>query len=136
MIGEDGWGVEWLRLIGFCLLAAAMVLVLRQMHPQTAGLLSIAFGVLLVMLVLPGVHAYIETIRAFLAELNLDTQYYRILLKAMGIVLITQLAVQFCMDMDAPSIAKRAEFCGRIALLGVALPVFMTLTRMAIDVLR
>ena len=128
--------MEWLRLIGFCLLAAAMVLVLRQMHPQTAGLLSIAFGVLLVMLVLPGVQAYIETIRTFLTELNLDTQYYRILLKAMGIVLVTQMAVQFCMDMDAPSIARRAEFCGRIALLGVALPVFMTLTQMAVDVLR
>jgi len=128
--------MEWLRLIGFCLLAAAMVLVLRQMHPQTAGLLSIAFGVLLVMLVLPGVKNYIETIRVFLAELNLDAQYYRILLKAMGIVLVTQLAVQFCMDMDAPSIARRAEFCGRIALLGVALPVFMTLTQMAVDVLR
>ena len=128
--------MEWLRLIGFCLLAASMVLVLRQMHPQTAGLLSIAFGVLLVMMVLPGVQAYIETIRAFLSQLNLDTQYYRILLKAMGIVLVTQLAVQFCIDMDAPSIAKRAEFCGRIALLGVALPVFMTLTQMAVDVLR
>jgi len=128
--------VEWLRLIGFCLLAAAMVLVLRQMHPQTAGLLSIAFGVLLIMLVLPGVQAYIETIRTFLSELNLDTQYYKTLLKAMGIVLVTQLAVQFCQDMDAPSIARRAEFCGRIALLGVALPVFISLTQMAVDVLR
>lgn len=128
--------MEWLRLIGFCLLAAAMVLVLRQMHPQMAGLLSMTFGVLLVMLVLPGVQAYIETIRTFLSELNLDTQYYKTLLKAMGIVLVTQLAVQFCQDMDAPSIARRAEFCGRIALLGVALPVFMTLTQMAVDVLR
>jgi len=113
-----------------------MVLVLRQMHPQTAGLLSMAFGVLLVMLVLPGVQTYIETIRVFLSELNLDTQYYKTLLKAMGIVLVTQLAVQFCQDMDAPSIARRAEFCGRIALLGVALPVFMSLTKMAVDVLR
>ena len=128
--------MEWLRLIGFCLLAAAMVLVLRQMHPQTAGLLSIAFGVLVVMLVLPGVQTYIETIRAFLAQLNLDTQYYRTLLKAMGIVLVTQMSVQFCQDMDAPSIARRAEFVGRMALLGVALPVFMTLTQMAVDVLR
>lgn len=133
---EGGCGLEWLRLIGFCLLAAAMVLVLRQMHPQMAGLLSMTFGVLLVMLVLPGVQAYIETIRTFLSELNLDTQYYKTLLKAMGIVLVTQLAVQFCQDMDAPSIARRAEFCGRIALLGVALPVFMTLTQMAVDVLR
>lgn len=128
--------MEWLRLIGFCLLAAAMVLVLRQMHQQMAGLLSMTFGVLLVMLVLPGVQAYIETIRTFLSELNLDTQYYKTLLKAMGIVLVTQLAVQFCQDMDAPSIARRAEFCGRIALLGVALPVFMTLTQMAVDVLH
>ena len=128
--------MDWLRMIGFCLLAAAMVLVLRQMHPQTAGLLSIAFSVLLVMQVLPGVQTYIETIRVFLAQLNLDTQYYRILLKAMGNVLVTQMAVQFCMDMDAPSIARRAEFCGRIAMLGVALPVFMTLTQMAVDVLR
>ena len=124
--------MEWLRLIGFCLLAAAMMLVLRQMHPQTAGLLSIAFGVLLVMAILPGVRGYIETIRIFLNELNLDTQYYRIMLKAMGIVLVTQMTVQFCQDMDAPSIAQRAEFCGRIALLGVALPVFMSLTQMEI----
>ena len=128
--------MEWLRLIGFCLLAASMVLVLRQMQPQTAGLLSIAFGVLLVMMVLPGIQTYIESIREFLTELNLDTQYYRILLKAMGIVLVTQLAVQFCQEMDAPTIARRAEFCGQIALMGVALPVFMTLTRMAVDILR
>ena len=128
--------MEWIRLIGFCLLAAAMVLVLREMHPQMAGLLSMAFGVLLTMQVLPGIQSYIETIRAFLASLDLDAQYYKILLKAMGVVLVTQLVVQFCQDMDAPSIARRAEFCGRIALLGIAAPVFISLTQMAVDVLR
>ncbi|MGN0777328.1 MAG: SpoIIIAC/SpoIIIAD family protein [Candidatus Ventricola sp.] len=128
--------MEWLRLIGFCLLAASMVMVLRQMHPQTAGLLSIAFGVLVMALVLPGIGEMIEAIRTFLASLGLDAQYYRIMLKAMGIVMVTQLAVQVCQDMDAPSIARRAAFCGRIALLGVAVPVFMELTQMAVDVLR
>lgn len=128
--------VEWLRLIGFCLLAASMVMVLRQMHPQTAGLLSIAFGVLVMALVLPDIGEMIKTIRTFLLSLGLDAQYYRIMLKAMGIVLVTQLAVQACQDMDAPSIARRAAFCGRIALLGVAVPVFMELTQMAVDVFR
>lgn len=128
--------MEWLRLIGFCLLAAAMVLILRQLHPQTAGLLSAAFGVLVMGLVLPSVQAYIEMIRAFLVSLGLDAPYYKTMLKAMGIVLVTQMAVQFCQDMDAPSIARRAEFCGRAALLGIAAPVFMSLTQMAVDVLR
>ena len=128
--------MQWLRLIGFCLLAASMVMVLRQMHPQTAGLLSIAFGVLVMALVLPDTGRMIETIRTFLLSLGLDAQYYRIMLKAMGIVLVTQLAVQACQDMDAPSVARRAAFCGRIALLGVAVPVFMELTQLAVDVLR
>ena len=122
--------------LGFCLLAASMVMVLRQMHPQTAGLLSIAFGVLVMGLVLPEIGGIIGTIRAFLLSLGLEAQYYRMMLKAMGIVLVTQLAAQVCRDMDAPSIAQRAEFCGRMALLGVSVPVFIELTQMAVDVLR
>ena len=38
--------MEWIRLIGFCLLTAALVMVLRQMHPAFSGLLCAAFGVL------------------------------------------------------------------------------------------
>lgn len=128
--------MEWIRLIGFCLLAAVMVMVLRQLHPAMAGLLSVAFTAMLVGLVLPGIQSYVSTIQAFLASLDLDGAYYRIMLKAMGIVLVTQLAVQVCLDLDAPSIARRAELCGRVALLGVAAPVFMELTQLAVDVLR
>ena len=128
--------VEWIRMIGACLLAAAMVMVLRQMHPQTAGLLSIAFGILMIGYMLPGIGQYVESIRTFLLSLGLDAQYCLIMLKAMGIVLVTQLTVQACQDMDAPSIARRAAFCGRVALLSVAVPVFMELTQLAVDVLR
>lgn len=128
--------MEWPRFIGFCLLAAAMVMLLRQLHPPTAGLLSIAFSVLMLGVLLPEIGSYVQTIRTFLQSLELDAAYYRVMLKTMGIVWVTQLAVQACQDMDAPSIARRAAFCGRIALLSVAIPVFMNLTQMAVNILR
>ncbi|MBQ7885689.1 MAG: hypothetical protein IJ313_02215 [Clostridia bacterium] len=128
--------MEWLRLIGFCLLAGAMVMILRQLQPQAAALLSVAFGVVLVGTLLGQIAGYIETVRSFLLSLDLDEQYFTIMLKSMGVVLVTQLAVQACEDMDAPSIARRAEFVGRLALLSIAVPVFMELTQMAVDVLR
>jgi len=59
-----------------------------------------------------------------------------VMLKAMGIVLVTQLAAETCREMDAPVIARWAEFCGRIALLGVAVPVFLSLAQMAVDMLQ
>ena len=128
--------MEWIQLIGFCLLAAVMVMLLRQMSPQIAALLSVAFGAMVVTLILPSIRAYVGTIRDFLASLSLEAEYYRVMLKAMGIVLVTQLASQICRELDAPSIAQKAELCGRVALLGVALPVFVSLTQMAVDALR
>ena len=128
--------MEWLRLIGLCLLAGAMVMVLKQMQPQAAGLLSAAFGVVVVSALLSQIAGYIKTVQNFLNTLNLDAQYFKIMLKAMGVVLVTQLAVQACEDMEAPSIARRAEFVGRLALLSVAVPVFMELTQMAVNVLQ
>jgi len=128
--------VEWIRLIGFCLLAAVMVMLLRQIHPAMAGLLSVAFGALVLSLVLPQIKQHIDAIQAFLSSLKLEGRYYAVMLKAMGIVLITQMAVQVCIDLDAPSVARRAELCGRVALLGVAVPVFMELTELAVGALR
>lgn len=128
--------MEWLRLIGFCLLTAMMVAVLRQMHPAVAGLLTAAFGVLVMGHLLPQIKAHIDAVLGLMDSLDLGGMYYSVLLKAMGIVLVTQMAVQVCRDMDAPSVAQRAEFCGRLALLGVAVPVFVELTQMAVDALR
>ena len=128
--------MQWMRLIGFCLLCGAMVMVLRQLQPQAAALLSIAFGVMVVGAALAQVAGYIDMVQAFLDSLNLDAQYWGVMVKSVGIVLVTQLAVQACEDMEAPSIARRAETVGRLALLSVAIPVFMELTQMAVDVLR
>lgn len=128
--------MEWMRLIGFCMLAGAMVMLLGEMQPQAAALLSVAFGVLIVGATLGQIAGYIETVASFLDSLNLDAQYFKVMVKAMGVVLVTQLAVQACEDMQASSIARRAEAVGRLALLSVAMPVFMELTQMAVDVLR
>lgn len=76
------------------------------------------------LMLLPAVGGYAAQIRDFLSELSLEAVYGQTMLKAMGIVLMTQFAAQVCRDMDAPSIACRAELCGRLMLLGVAPPNF------------
>ena len=123
-----------IRLMGLCFLAAAMTMVLRQMNMAAAGLLCTAFGVLGMML--PDIQEYVRQICKFLESMALEAQYGEIMLRAVGIVLLTQFSAQICRDMDAPSVAKYAEMCGRLTLLGLALPVFLTLTQMAVDVLR
>lgn len=126
----------WIRLIGFCMLAAVLAAALGQMNPRYAGLLSAAFGVIVLSAVLPQIRAYIETIRSFLQRVPLEWETYMVMLRATGVVMVTQIAAQLCRDMDVPSVAQRVEMCGRLALLGIAVPVFIELTRLSVDVLR
>ena len=128
--------MEWLRLIGLSILAAAMVMLLRQMHPQSAAMLSVVSGLMAVAALLPGIAEVVTQITAFLDSVSLDAQYGKVLLKAMGIMLVTQLSCEICRELDAPSIARRAEFVGRMALLGIAVPVFISLAEMAVSVLE
>ena len=113
-----------------------MTMLLRQMNPGMAALLCVAFGTMTLLMLLPAVGEYATQIRDFLSELSLEAVYGQTMLKAMGIVLMTQFAAQVCRDMDAPSIACRAELCGRLMLLGVALPIFLKLTQMAVGALQ
>jgi len=128
--------LEWFRLIGVCLMTAVIVVILRQMNPSVAGLLCAAFGVMLMGVLLPEIQGVIEVIRQFIGDMGLEGEYYAIMLKAMGVVLITQIAEQICCDMGVQSIADRIEMCGRLAMMGIAIPLFIDLTRMAVDVLR
>ena len=76
------------RLIGFCLLAAVMTMLLRQMNPGMAALLCVAFGAMTLLMLLPAVGEYAAQIRDFLSELSLEAVYGQTMLKAMGIVLV------------------------------------------------
>lgn len=124
-----------MRLLGGCLLAAVMVMVLRQMNAPAAGLLSAAFGIMALTAMLPQIRSYTEEMLRFLQGIGLEDTYYRIMLKAAGIVLVTQIATSVCQDMGAVSVAGHAEMCGRLALLGVTAPVFLSLARVAVGVL-
>lgn len=128
--------MEWFQLIGVCLMASVIVVILRQMNPSVAGLLCAAFGVMLLGVLLPEIQRYVEIIRQFLGDLGLEGDYYAVMLKAMGVVLITQIAEQICCDMGVQAIADRVELCGRLAMLGIAIPLFIDLTWMAVEVLR
>ena len=128
--------MDYLSMLGIALLTAGMVMLLKQMVPAAASLLTVAFGVMMISALLTPIRQYAGLLSAFLSGASLSGEYAVIMLKAMGVVLLSQLASQACQEMGAPGIARYAELCGRIMLLGIAAPVFISLTQMAVDVLQ
>ena len=128
--------MEWIQMIGVCLLTAVIYIILKPMNGSIAGILCAVFGVMLLGSMLPQIQQYVESVRGFLLSAGLDGSYYAAMLKAMGVIVIVQTAEQICCDMGVPMIAEQIAMCGRFAIWGIAIPLFIDLTQMVVGVLR
>lgn len=121
--------MEILSLIGIGLVAAVLAVVLRQYRPEYAMLISLAAGVLILLQIAQNIVPVVEQVRAILHNTSMPAEYAAVLLKALGICFITQIACDTCKDAGESAIAAKVEMAGKAAVLVVSLPLFSQVLR-------
>ncbi len=117
---------------GVLAITAFLTVLLRQYRPEIALGLSVAAGVG-VTLVLVGLLAQpLQTASSWLKKGGVDDEMITLMIKALGICLLTQATADVCRDAGDASLAARAEFVGKGALLLLILPVFVQLVDLAV----
>lgn len=117
--------------IGFCFCAAALSVLLRQYRPEHSLLLSIGCGVGILIWLLEELAPLAEQIRR-LSSMAFSGEASEILLRSLGICLITQIACDTCRDAGEGAIASRLETAGKAAMLLLAAPMFTQLLEQAL----
>ena len=121
--------MELLRICGFCLTALVLIVLLKQYLPVYAAVASLAavLGLLVVISgwLAPFLH-WIQTLPDFPQSEN-----FKYLLKAAGIVLVSQCLQELCRDAGQGALAYAADLVGRCLVLLTALPMM----HRALDVL-
>lgn len=114
-------------LAGIAVICALLCVIVRQYRPEAALGVGIAGGVLLmgaaVLMLAPSVEALKELSR----RAGLDNGFAQVLIKALAVCCITQLAADICRDAGESALASKLELAGRAAVAVISLPVFMEL---------
>ncbi|MCL2056999.1 MAG: stage III sporulation AC/AD family protein [Oscillospiraceae bacterium] len=110
--------------IGAGLIAAILCVLLRRERPEFALLLSLAAGAFVLFALFGEIADIIGRVRAMLTASIIPGEYLSVLLRAMGICLLTQIACDTCRDAGESAIAAKLEMAGKIAVLAVSLPLF------------
>lgn len=119
-----------LSVIGFALCAAAISVLLRQFRPELSMVLSAVCSVGLLGWLL----VEFAPVRQLL-ENQTDLAAGALLLRALGLCLITQFACDVCKDAGETAIAAHLETAGRAAMLLLAMPLFSSLLQQALELL-
>lgn len=125
--------MDVIKMAGFAVGAALLLLLLRRVKPEVAVIAAVAAGVLLLLMALPSVQEIIGGITSLAEKGGVQQRYLTQLLKVTGISLLMDFAAQTCRDAGEEGLAMKTELAGRVMILVLALPAMETLLRQMME---
>ncbi len=111
-------------IVGIGITAAAISAVLKRFHGEFGLFASIAASILILVAVLSSLSPLLGLINELAEQAETESAYIAILLKALAVCFITQLAAESCRDSGEGAIASKIELAGKAAVLLIAVPLF------------
>ena len=120
-----------ITIFGICIIAAILATVLKENKSEYAIILSILAGGLIFLYILGNMLNSFFEIRNILGKAGIDSSYFIVAFKALGICIITGFIADLCRDFGQTALAGRAELAGRCAIFLISLPLLTSLLEAA-----
>jgi stage III sporulation protein AD len=117
---------------GIAICAAVIAAMLRRYHQEYAVFISIAAGVVILLMIFSNVSPAVRQISTLLSSAGLTSDYGVILFKTLGICFLAQFAADACRDAGESALASNVELAGKIAVVVLSLPLFEKIAQTAI----
>ncbi|MCI6824874.1 MAG: hypothetical protein MR981_08105 [Ruminococcus bromii] len=128
-----------MNVITICVLAVTTVIfvvTLRPKNGEIALMLGIACSVMMLLSVLSQASAIFSTISNIIAVSDISTSYVVILLKVIGICLVTEFAVNTCNDAGSKALASNVSLAGKILVTVTSLPLYADILNVVLSLLK
>jgi stage III sporulation protein AD len=119
--------MEIAKIIGVALLTTFAVLVLKPTRPEIAALVSVAGGIVVLLMFVDSLHAVIVNITSIVNRTGIRSDVFGALLKIIGIGYLTEFASGICNDAGNQSMAQKVILAGKVIILVLALPIINNL---------
>ena len=111
-------------IIGIALIAMILCVLLKGYRPEYSVFLSLTAGILILLMALDALTPMMGTLSSLIELSGQGREAFSILLKALGVCFITQLASDACRDAGEGAIASKVELAGKVVILLLAMPLF------------
>lgn len=127
--------MDIVRIISIAIVSTVAVVILRQVNKELAMVLTIASTVLLVFVVLDELFDVVYSLYELADSTNIDNSVLTSVLKIIGIGYLVEFANNICTDAGCKTIGDKVLFCGKIAIVLVALPIIEELVTLLLGMI-
>lgn len=116
-----------LKVIGVCVCTVICVLLLKDKSQVFVSVLTIASICLILYFVFDDLTAIVDTVNDIAKQLDGVIGYVKIMLKVLGVSMVTQLLIDVCQDNGQNSLASAVEIGAKVTIIALILPLFETI---------
>ena len=109
------------------IVGAVICVVINQYKPEYTVLVALTTGFIVLLFAIPHLSSILEYVNEFISLGHIDSDYGKIVAKALGVCVGTQLASDTCKDCGQGSIASKIELGGKVSILALSIPLFVSL---------
>ena len=120
-------GFDTYKLCGVALISSAAVFFLRNIKKEYEVPLTVAGSILLIAAAFGMAEPIVEYIGELSGALPMAGEAFAVLMRTMGIAMLTRVAADICRDMGSPSVASSLEVTARLEIALLTLPLVSSL---------
>lgn len=118
------------KLCGFGLMAVVLCVTVRQLKPDSAVLVNIAAGIMILLAAVRLLAPSVKAIGELADGAGISGEFAEVLLKALAISYVTSLSADCARDAGEAALGSKLELAGRISIAALSLPVFTRLAEL------
>jgi len=115
-----------MQIIGISVCGLFLTVLLRDYNKTVSLLVMLATAAIIFFLVLDGVSDIFNLITDLSAGTDSAAEYIKLMMKVLGVTLISQFASDMCRDAGENSLANQTETAAKIIVILMVLPLFET----------
>jgi len=123
------------QIVGLALVTTIMLLILRQERPVMAVLLSVAFSVMIFLLMMGKLGSIINLMKELSRRAEVNYFFMATVIKILGVAYLGEFAASICQDAGENAVAKKVEFAAKIIIAVLALPVMVAILESLLQLL-
>ncbi len=128
--------MEIIKIVAIAIVCALLCAVLKQYKPEYAIVVQLAASVLILLLVASAMGDLINAIRELIDGSGINTGYLTLLLKALGVAILTQLAADACRDSGETALSNKVELAGKVTILLLCLPLVKAMIQLSAGLIK
>ncbi len=114
----------------FAVVAAMLVMAIREMAPQVSFYLSLFVAAILFLAVMQRLTGLLVPIERLAEAANVNVVFFATVLKIVGIAYVAEFGAQIARDAGVASIAGKIELLGKLAIIVLAVPIITAVVDM------